>query len=77
MGAGKHYWLDLVETTQTVFLIVERNARKVKILPMQIDLSFIFKTRRGMSTKFGFGQEIKMDPLDNPSDTFNITFLDC
>ena len=30
-----------------------------------------------MSTRFGFGQEIKMDPLDNKDDTFNITFLDC
>jgi hypothetical protein len=77
MGAGKHYWLDLVESTQTVFLIVGRNGKKMKILPVQLDLSFIFKTRRGMSTKFGFGQEIKMDPLENPLDTFNVTFLDC
>ena len=77
MGTEKHYWLDLVESTQTIFFVVGRNHKKLKILPVQFDLAFIFKTRRGMSTKFGFGQEIKMDPLDNKDDTFNVTLLEC
>lgn len=29
MGTEKHYWLDLVESTQTIFFVVGRNQKRL------------------------------------------------
>ena len=34
MGTQKHYWLDLVESSQTVFFVIGWNADTLKVLPV-------------------------------------------
>lgn len=46
------------------------------MVPLEISLEFRNKIRRGMSTKFGFGQEIKAS-VEGIEDYFNLTLGDC
>jgi len=46
------------------------------IQPVEFEIRFLYKQRRGMSTRFGFTQEIKTKAIDG-DDYFNITLKDC
>lgn len=46
------------------------------ILPVEFELRFLYQQRRGMSTIFGFTQEVKTKTIEG-DDYFNITVKDC
>ena len=46
------------------------------IQPVEFEIRFLYNQRRGMSTRFGFTQEIKTKAIDG-DDYFNITLKDC
>lgn len=46
------------------------------IMPVEFELRFLYQQRRGMSTIFGFTQEVKTKVMDN-DDFFKISIGEC
>jgi hypothetical protein len=46
------------------------------IQPVEFEIRFLYQQRRGMSTRFGFTQEIKTKAIED-DEYFNITLKDC
>ena len=79
LGSLKPLSMDKITSLNKIYLTISDNLErdeKIAVVPLEISLEFRNKIRRGMSTKFGFGQEIKAS-VEGIKDYFNLTLGEC